>query len=121
LTEEEQVLWPSLEVNGIDDEIRLAKLQLRRVLARLREAKEAGGTEAALELEARRETDWGMDGPVTERHWRRPDYLGLVDRFLGRIGKLQQVKATVLLHEVERLLGELEAQARELAAGQGQE
>jgi hypothetical protein len=87
---DERELWEQIEVGSLDDEIRLAKLQLiRAAKAKLDQADE---------LETHQETaesGHGMHGPYTKTSTvrKRPDFDGAIDRLLRRVGQLEAQRA----------------------------
>ena len=105
LTKDETKLWPKIPVGTLEDEIKLARLQLRRALNAWSNAKEhiQGGLETAEVKVTAGTTETSKS--ITRK---RPDFWTLIDRLLGRVGKLEQQRAGLKLREVEALLERLE-------------
>ena len=104
-TEEERACLPEFEktVGDLDNEILVAKVQLERVGKKIRQLIEGEGEE--LET-AEVRTEKSGRSCSESRIRRRPDYLGIQDRLLGRIGRLTEQKMRIL--EVKELQMELE-------------
>ncbi|MFP5213070.1 MAG: HGGxSTG domain-containing protein [Acidobacteriota bacterium] len=104
IREDEKPLWDRIPLGSIDDEIRLAKLQLRRALIALAEVEEQQAKvgeilclenpDEAIRFFLSEVKDDAEKGRTTT--WKRPDYRDSVYRLLGRIGDLE-VKRTALL------------------------
>lgn len=105
LTEEEAALSGTILLGNVDEELRIARLRLRRTMLAQRAWDEDGQTEEALELaEVTREivVDEGKDGKapverttVLKRTRKRPDFEKLIDAGLARIGHLERVRAEI--------------------------
>lgn len=116
LREAERELWHEVPVGTLDDEIRLAKLQLLRALQSQAEVEAPGAAQTVgMELsEIALKAGTGPKGPVNEKTVRqtRPDYREVVYRLLGRIGELETKRAALHgaggtdPHETARLVQE---------------
>lgn len=95
LLDEEQDLWDDIAVGSIDDDIRIAKLQLRRALIAQKNQPDDG-----LELYEQTMNGGGSDGseekPAASMKRRRTQYDDIINRLLGRIGDLEQKRAEML-------------------------
>ncbi len=119
LTESEKEAWERIPIGSIDDEIRLAKLQLKRAFKAQMDAvgikqervekllgrieKEPSDLRVS-EIRAELDDNGQINRSATKR---RPDYWILIDRLLGRVGKLESTRAGLKLKEIESLLNEL--------------
>lgn len=105
LTADEEGLWELIDVSSLDDEIRIAELQLRRALIAQNKAEAGDGLDLDLDsvntvLPAVSED--GEDGTgeqprqtTTVQRRRRP-YEDIINRLLGRIGDLKAKRATII-------------------------
>lgn len=101
LSEEEQALMPTIPVGTLDDEIRLARLMLRRqmethdaIQAAPMDAKnKAGFTVAEITVTT-------PDG--TTSTMRMPDVYPLIDRLLGRLARLELLRSRLIAARRER-------------------
>lgn len=83
------------EGDSLDQEIRLARLQIRRALAAW-EKWEGENPEPILPtVDGIQRTD-AKGRTTAEVHRRRPDLYAIIDRALGRVGRLVQQQATVI-------------------------
>lgn len=92
LTEEERTRFDTMELGGVDNELKLLKVRLERYLAA--EAKEGKDT---LELESRTERDGG--GPATveeERTYKKRDWRLMIERLSSRIESLEKTRKELL-------------------------
>jgi hypothetical protein len=95
LTEEEKALWPTIKVGSLDDEIRIAQIILHRLIeiheaiqkAPLDPKNTAGFYPAEVTITT-------LDGKTVTM--KVPDTYALIDRFLGRIGRLELTRARLL-------------------------
>jgi hypothetical protein len=95
LTEEEKALWPTIKVGSLDDEIRIAKIILHRLIetheaiqaAPLDPKNAAGFYPAEISITT-------PDGKTVTM--KVPDTYALIDRFLGRIGRLELRRARLI-------------------------
>lgn len=96
LLPEEADLWDSVAVGTLDDDIRIAKLQLRRALiAQNRQADD--GLELVEETTAAGPAgENGEPRPVIAQKRRRTQFDDVISRILGRIGDLEQKRAEML-------------------------
>ncbi len=88
LSMEEKGLWRDIRVGELDDELRLARLQLRRALV----ARKKGGLRIS---ETRAATD-ALGRELAETIKKRPDFDQMIDRLLGRIGNLERQRAEIM-------------------------
>lgn len=91
IREDEKELWEDIPIGTLDDELRLARLQLRRALEAQRRADEAaadGRPVEGLELTevSRAKSDKKLS--LSEKRT-RPDYRAEINRLLGRIADLE--------------------------------
>ncbi|WP_210425999.1 HGGxSTG domain-containing protein [Chromobacterium violaceum] len=99
LTEEEKVIAASLELGSVDEELRLTRIRLMRVLAR---EEEFGGT---LELyETIERTGGGDYSPGDEEKKRERDYNALVDKLTARIESLELRRVQILAIQADTAL-----------------
>lgn len=104
LTEDETSLWDSISVGTLDDDIKIAKLQLRRAL--IAQAKSEAGDGLDLDLESihtpgsdpvdegDEPIEPGKPSRTVQR--RRRGYEDIINRLLGRIGDLEAKRADIL-------------------------
>lgn len=102
---EEQELWGDISVGSLDDDIRIAKLQLRRALIAQNKAETGDGLDLDLEsvntvLPSVSEGDEDGSGErprqTTTVQRRRRGYEDIINRLLGRIGDLEAKRAEML-------------------------
>lgn len=109
LLDEEHELWDDIGVGSLDDDIRIARLQLRRALIAQKNQPADG-----LELYEQTMNGGGGDGaeekPAASMKRRRTQYDDIITRLLGRIGDLEQKRAEMM----ERTGGD-KANAAEIA------
>jgi cellulose synthase/poly-beta-1,6-N-acetylglucosamine synthase-like glycosyltransferase len=95
LLDEEHDLWDDIGVGTLDDDIRIAKLQLRRALIAQKNQPADG-----LELYEETMNGGGGDGaeekPAASMKRRRTQYDDIISRLLGRIGDLEQKRAEIM-------------------------
>lgn len=95
LLDEEHDLWDDIAVGSLDDDIRIAKLQLRRALIAQKNQPADG-----LELYEQTMNGGGGDGaeekPSASMKRRRTQYDDIISRLLGRIGDLEQKRAEMM-------------------------
>lgn len=104
LTGDEQRMWDEIGVGTLDDDIKIAKLQLRRAL--LAQAKAEVGDGLVLDMESISTQATGPshegDEPVTPGRpamtvqRRRQGYEDIINRLLGRIGDLESKRADII-------------------------
>jgi hypothetical protein len=101
----EAQIWGDIPVGSLDDEIKLAKLQLRRALMAQQKINEQPRTERGLENDAApvgMELSEIRDEPVRENSGgrtvthKRPDYRSEIYRLLGRVKDLEAARALIL-------------------------
>lgn len=90
LSDDEKSLWGLIRLGDVDDELRLCRLRLRRALIAQRAA-ETGSEPAATELAEIKVSD---EMQVVTR--KRPDFWGIIERLLGRIGQLEKTRSELL-------------------------
>lgn len=95
LTADEQGLWDEINVGSLDDDIRIAKLQLRRALIAQAKAEAGDGLDldAVIENSGAGE-EGGYANTSTQR--RRRGYEDIINRLLGRIGDLEAKRAEMM-------------------------
>lgn len=95
LLEEEHDLWDEIGVGTLDDDIRIARLQLRRALIAQKNQPADG-----LELYEQTMNGGGGDGaeekPAASMKRRRTQYDDIISRLLGRIADMEQKRAEML-------------------------
>ena len=92
LTDEERQRFDTMELGGVDNELKLLKVRLERYL----KAEAAEGKDA-LELESRTERDGG--GPATveeERTYKKKDWRLLIERLSARIESMEKTRKELL-------------------------
>jgi hypothetical protein len=104
LTADEQGLWDDIGIGTLDDDIKIAKLQLRRAL--LAQAKAEAGDGLVLDMESihSQATDPVEEGdepvepgkPSMTVQRRRQGYEDIINRLLGRIGDLESKRADII-------------------------
>lgn len=92
LTEEEQALFPGIELGKVDEELRLTRIRLRRALAK---ETEFGDT---LELDYEKTEPIEIEGAdtgllKTTRMTKVRDYSSLIDKLMARIESLERTRA----------------------------
>jgi hypothetical protein len=100
LRDDEKAAWSRIDVDGIDDEIRIAKLQLKRALEEQRKIIDEAGDDVKVGFELseiKTEAGNSIQGPYQKgsKVKRRPDYRAVIDRLFGRIAQLQQTKSQI--------------------------
>lgn len=104
LTSDEQGMWDEISVGSLDDDIKIAKLQLRRALIAQAKAEAGDGLDLDLESISVRGTDPVEEGetakepgqPSTTIQRRRRGYEDIINRLLGRIGDLEAKRADLI-------------------------
>jgi hypothetical protein len=105
LTADEQGLWDEINIGSLDDDIRIAKLQLRRALMAQAKAEAGDGLDLDLEsvntlMPAVSEGDEDGSGEqprqTTTVQRRRRGYEDIINRLLGRIGDLEAKRAEMM-------------------------
>lgn len=104
LTADEQGLWDEIGIGTLDDDIKIAKLQLRRALIAQAKAEAGDGLDLDLESINIRGTDPVEEGetprepgqPSTTIQRRRRGYEDIINRLLGRIGDLESKRADII-------------------------
>jgi hypothetical protein len=92
LTEEEQALLPTIQVGSLDDEIALARILLKRLIETHEAIQKAPDDPANMAgFYASEITIEKPDGTM-----KVPDTFGLIDRCLGRIGRLEVTRARLI-------------------------
>lgn len=101
LTEEEQALLPMIDVTSLDDEIRIAKVLLHRII-QIHDAVQAAPLDPK-NLAGFRLAEVSIttpDGKTTTGGV--PETFALIDRCLGRLGRLKLTRARLLAAMRER-------------------
>lgn len=104
LTADEQSLWNDIGIGTLDDDIKIAKLQLRRALIAQAKAESGDGLDLDLESINIRGTEPVEEGetpqepgqPTTTIQRRRRGYEDIINRLLGRIGDLESKRADMI-------------------------
>jgi hypothetical protein len=101
LSDEERALLPTLDVTSLDDEIRIAKILLNRVIE-MHEAIQAApldpkNTAGFYTAEVSITTPDGKTSTM-----RTPETFALIDRCLGRLGRLKLTRARLIASMRER-------------------
>jgi hypothetical protein len=95
LTEEEKALWPTIKVGSLDDEIRIAQIILHRLIETHEAIQKAPlDPKNTAGFYVSEVTVTTLDGKTVTM--RVPDTYALIDRFLGRIGRLELTRARLL-------------------------
>lgn len=91
LTADEAGIWDEINVGTLDDDIKIAKLQLRRALIAQAKAEEGDGLDLDVETDSN-----GPAGSTRSTQRRRRGYEDIINRLLGRIGDLEAKRAELL-------------------------
>ncbi|TWI52971.1 hypothetical protein IQ22_02806 [Pseudomonas duriflava] len=91
LTADEQGMWDEINVGTLDDDIKIAKLQLRRALIAQAKAEEGDGLDLDVETDSN-----GPSGSTKTTQRRRRGYEDIINRLLGRIGDLEAKRADIM-------------------------
>ncbi|MCJ7959141.1 MAG: hypothetical protein MUW57_22025 [Pseudomonas sp.] len=95
LTADEHGLWDEIGIGTLDDDIKIAKLQLRRAL--MAQAKAEAGDGLVLDAEIINSgsgEEGGYSNSSLQR--RRQGYEDIINRLLGRIGDLESKRADMI-------------------------
>lgn len=98
LSPEEQAIWDGIDLNSVDDALRLCHIQLRRAVnleAEIARSPNSLHHRAGLELTELRRSS-GDFGISTDAVSKRPDLAARQDRLLGRIGQLTKLRAELI-------------------------
>jgi len=112
LTDEEKEIQDKIQVDDLEDEIRLCKLRIRRAMVARKEV-EADLTNPSVGFEVSEVRQYqsesekanapeGQDKPDSSTQTRRemvrkrPDYDAIIDRYMGRLGSLLRTRAELL-------------------------
>lgn len=95
LTADEESLWELIDVSSLDDQIRIAELQLRRALIAQNKAEAGDGLDLDAILENAGSGDEGGYANTSTQRRRRP-YEDIINRLLGRIGDLKAKRAAII-------------------------
>ena len=105
IKDSEKDLWTQVQVDSVDDEIKLMSIQLARAAKCQKEFEEeiervgVDEGEKGLELsEEESKTGTGSQGPFTSKKVvrKRPDYRKIIFNLSGRIGKLKAIRASIM-------------------------
>lgn len=103
LNEEEGELYDSIALGNVDEELRILRLKLRRALIAWKDYDEGEGADEGLVTVEVQEGG----GPTTDaegktvaaqfpkRTRKRTDFEAIVDKFTGRIGHLERIRAEI--------------------------
>ena len=103
---EESELWDQIDVGSLDDDIRIAKLQLRRALIAQNKAEAGDGLDldmdsinTVLPAVSEDEEDGSGEQPRQTQtvQRRRRQYEDIINRLLGRIGDLESKRAEIIV------------------------
>ena len=98
LRPEEKVLWERVQVGSLDDEIRLARVKLYRLVKLSGSADVAGLVDAALEVAKKQGEDMkGLPYDKTEIKVSAPQYGDLIIKGLETVCKLELARAKLAL------------------------
>lgn len=120
LTQEEKSISAALELGSVDEELRLTRIRLMRALKL-----ETDAEEDRLELEAETIKPAILGGipiydeetpPVKERHYKRRDYSGLIDRLTARIESLESRRSSLISADLDARLKRIEIDRAEREA-----
>lgn len=91
LSQVERDQWDDLQLGSVDDELRLCRLRLVRAL----NAENENGAKPELDEITVKP---GIDGKASgEKKYKRRDYVGMVDRLMGRIESLEKARAALII------------------------
>lgn len=96
LTPEEQIVFDSMELGKVDDELKLTRIRLARALAKEQERPE-------IDAITIREGGKGVGFVPMEKSFKRRDYVGIIDKLTARIESLERTRAELLLKDVAPL------------------
>ena len=100
LTDEELVMYDSIQIGNVDAELRFVRIMLNRAIeenAAYRKAPNDPKNLAGFELtEITRVTGDGSGKAKTHITQHRPDSFARIDRLMGRIGTLEKVRAELI-------------------------
>lgn len=98
LTPEEQALWDVIHLGHVDDELRVARIRLRRALI-AQKSVEAAPTDvqnkAGFELSEIKKSE-GAGGKKVEITQKRTDFNYIIDRLMGRIAHLEKIRMELM-------------------------
>lgn len=95
LSPEEKRLWERVEVDSLDDEVKLVKLQLRRCVILIQKVEEEPDSTTGFGLAETKEEEIEGDETSTNKHSetrRRPDLYAIRDRLILRLSRLLTTK-----------------------------
>lgn len=122
----ESELWEQIGVGSLDDDIRIAKLQLRRALIAQNKADSGDGLDLDLDsintvlpaVSEGEEDGTGSQPSQTQTvQRRRRQYEDIINRLLGRIGDLEAKRADILIKSRDGSGGDAADLLRQLIAG----
>ncbi|AVX13810.1 HGGxSTG domain-containing protein [Stutzerimonas stutzeri] len=100
---DEADLWDEIAIGSLDDDIRIAKLQLRRALIAQAKAEAGDGLDVDSHTVSFNAPDSGADDDTPQKGYRsestqrrRRDYEDIINRLLGRIGDLEVKRSDLL-------------------------
>ncbi|MDU9398041.1 HGGxSTG domain-containing protein [Pseudomonas sp. zfem003] len=95
LAEDEHDLWDMIDVESLDDQIKIAELQLRRALIAQSKAQAGDGLDLDSVTENSGSGEEGGYSNTSQQRRRRP-YEDIINRLLGRIGDLKVKRAAMI-------------------------
>ncbi|OFV47347.1 HGGxSTG domain-containing protein [Oligella sp. HMSC09E12] len=95
ISQDEKAMWEEIEIGGLDDAIKIARLQLRRALIAQRNAEENGGLDLDTTTQSTTSNHQGRSKTTSIQKARRP-YEDIINRLLGRIGDLEAKRAEMI-------------------------
>jgi hypothetical protein len=109
LTADERIVYASMKIGSVEDELRLTKIRLARALA----AETAANGQPELDEVVTRDAE-SITVPRTEETSRVRDYAGIIDRLTGRVESLEKTR---LLLRIELGLTDDDLDADKLTPG----
>jgi hypothetical protein len=98
LSDEEQAMWTDVQIDSVDDEIRLVTIMLNRAVelnADIRTAPNDPKNLAGFELTEISRSSKGGKSDINSTS-KRPDTVAIIDRFAGRLASLKKIRAELL-------------------------
>jgi hypothetical protein len=95
MTDAERAVLDEIKLGEVDQELRLCRVRLMRALAAEQAAAAKQGVELAEVVSRTEDGERGIT-KTGERRFKRTDYVGIVDRLMGRIESLERTRAELL-------------------------